>query len=150
MDEGSSSHWADCAVSRETLVPFRGDGPDRNSIAASALVDVRDGDGKLVKRVSPGTADKIIDAGGMPVYDSRRRLVRVTVDLSRRANDASRTTIGNLPATSGGGYRIRRSGTVWHGQPVAGRRTDRNVQSEVSFHERCKCWNVALPRSDKL
>jgi len=99
--------------------------------------------------VSLATADRIIEAAGKPLYDSRRRLVRVTVDLNRRTNDASRTTIGNLPSTSGSAYPGRRSGTASHGQPVAGRRTDRNVQSDVAFHERSKLWNVALTRSDK-
>ena len=131
------------------FVAFRGYGPDHNTTPAPALIDIRDGDGKLIRQVSLATADTIIEAGGTPLYDSRRRLVRVTVDLNRRTNDASRTTIGNLAATFGSSYPVRRLKTACHGQPAAGRRTDRNVQSAVSFHDRCELWNVPLPRSDK-
>jgi hypothetical protein len=41
-------------------------------------------------------------------------------------------------------YPVRRSRTARHGQP-AGRRTDRNVQSDVTFHDQCGLWNVPLP-----
>jgi len=130
------------------FVPLRGDGPDHAATTVSTLVDIRDGDGQLIKQVSLATASSIIKAGGKPLFNSRRQLVRVTVDLSRGADDASRTTVANLPATSGSAYPVRRLRTARHGQLAAGRRTDRNVQSNVRFHDRCEWWNVPLPRSE--
>jgi hypothetical protein len=97
------------------------------------LIEIRDADGQLMRVATRAQALAIVNqrigeavGRGTVKYV---RLLSITVP-ARETNDASRTVIGNLPAT-------------FKSQPPRGRmavRPDRNVQNNASHADCCKHW----------